>query len=266
MRAAARPRRAPRRRRSRSPVWTSHDSRIQAGASRWSETRTSKSRVADQPAHHRRADRAGAAGDQHPAHSATAARSRTVAKTRPAPVTFHGSTSSTPSGRRAEQVLEAGVVGGDHHGLGAVERGLERLRARRHVRVVARDVGQLALEQAHELERERVAQVVGVALEGEAEHGDLAVAQRAAQPRLEPLDEEQRHGLVHARDGQQHAGRARALLGEGEVLAQAGAGRQARAGDPAARVVVVDQVDHLEHVRAVLLASIISRLGSANCV
>ena len=69
------------------------------------------------------------------------------------------------------------------HGVGAGERRLERLGVVGHVRVVARDVGQLALEQPDQLARERVAQVVGVALEGEAEHGDLAVAQRAAQPR-----------------------------------------------------------------------------------
>ena len=37
------------------------------------------------------------------------------------------------------------------------------------------------------LNDERVAHVVGVALEGEPEHGDLAVAQRAAQPRFSPL-------------------------------------------------------------------------------
>ena len=49
-------------------------------------------------------------------------------------------------------------------------------------------------------------------------------------------------------------GALRALLGEGEVLAQAGAGGQPRHRDPAARVVVVDQVDHLEHVGAVALA------------
>ena len=69
-----------------------------------------------------------------------------------------------------------------------------------HVRVVAGHVGQLALEQADELVGERVAHVVGVALEGQAEHRDLAVAQRAAEPRLQALDEEERHGLVHARD------------------------------------------------------------------
>ena len=158
-----------------------------------------------------------------------------------------------PSGRR-RQALERGVVRRHHHGVRALERRLERLGLRGHVRVVAGHVRELALEQADELEGERVAHVVRVALEGQAEHGHLEVAQRAAQPRLEPLDEEQRDRLVHARHGQQHAWRARALLGEGEVLAQAGARRQPGPADAAARVVVVDQVDHVEDVRAVLLA------------
>jgi hypothetical protein len=46
------------------------------------------------------------------------------------------------------------------------------------VRIVDRHVGQLALEQADELVRERVALVVGVGLEGQAEDRDLASAQR----------------------------------------------------------------------------------------
>ena len=74
------------------------------------------------------------------------------------------------------------------------------------------------------------------------------------EPALEALDEEQRHRLVHARDGQQHPRRGRALLGEREVLAQARPGGEARLRHPAARVVAVDQVDDLEDVRAVLLA------------
>ena len=71
---------------------------------------------------------------------------------------------------------------------------------------------------------------------------------------LEPLDEEQRHRLVDARDGEQHARRVGALLGEGEVLAQARPGGEPRLGHAAARVVAVDEVDDLEDVRAVLLA------------
>ena len=50
-------------------------------------------------------------------------------------------------------------------------------RRRRDDRVVHRDVGELALEQPDQLVRERIALVVGVALEREPEHGDLALAQ-----------------------------------------------------------------------------------------
>ncbi len=101
--------------------------------------------------------------------------------------------------------------------------------------------------------RERVALVVGVGLEGQPEHGDLAPVE-AAEPALGPAEEEQGDRLVDPRDREQHARGGRALLGEGEVLAQAGARREPRARDPAPRVVAVDQVDHLEHVRIVLLA------------
>ena len=73
-------------------------------------------------------------------------------------------------------------------------------------------------------------------------------------PPRHPLDEEQRHALVHAADRQQHARRARALLAEREVLAQTRPGGQAWLGDPAARVVAVDEVDDLEDVGAVLVA------------
>ena len=48
---------------------------------------------------------------------------------------------------RGRMPLELGVVGGDHDGVGAGERGLERLAGDRHVRVVAGHMGQLALEQ-----------------------------------------------------------------------------------------------------------------------
>jgi hypothetical protein len=88
------------------------------------------------------------------------------------------------------------------------------------MRIVDRHVGQLALEQADELVRQRIALVVGVGLEGQAEDRDLAPAQ-GAEPALDAFDDEQRYRLVHARDRQQHARRRRAFLGEGEVLAQA---------------------------------------------
>ena len=120
------------------------------------------------------------------------------------------------------------MVGRDDDDVGAGDRLVERRRRRRDDRVVDRDVGQLALEQPDQLVRERVALVVGVALERQPEHGDLALAQ-VAEPALDALDEEQRHALVDARDGEQHAGRVRALLAEREVLAQAGAGGEARA-------------------------------------
>ena len=57
----------------RSPVWTSQPSRIQSGAGRWSDTRTSKTRVAEQAAHRHAADRAGATGDQDAAYARSAA-------------------------------------------------------------------------------------------------------------------------------------------------------------------------------------------------
>ena len=83
-----------------------------------------------------------------------------------------------------------------------------------------------------------------------------AILRSASAPEapLDPLDQEQRHRLVHARDREQHPGRVGALLGEGEVLAQARPRGQAGQGDPAAGVVAVDQVDHVEHVRRVALA------------
>jgi hypothetical protein len=115
-------------------------------------------------------------------------------------------------------------------------------------------VGELAFEQPDELERQRVALVVGIALEGEAEHRDLAIAQPAAQAALQTVDDEQRDALVDARDRQQHARGVRALLGEREVLAQAGPRRHARSCHPAPRVVTVDQVDDVEDVRVVAVA------------
>ena len=77
--------------------------------------------------------------------------------------------------------------------------------------VVDGDVRELALEHAHDLvgqrvalvvrvglEREGVADVVRVALEGQAENGHLQVAQRASEPGLQALDEEDRDRLVDA--------------------------------------------------------------------
>ena len=167
-----------------------------------------------------------------------------------------------------DQAVAPGELGDRRRASGArSRRGWSRRRRRRRprprprrtasgcdVRVVDRDVGQLALEQPDELVRERVALVVGVALEGEPEHRHLAAGERALEAPLDALDEEQRHRLVHPRDGEQHARRVGALLREGEVLAQAGAGGEAGHRDAAAGVIAVDEVDDLEDVRAVLLA------------
>ena len=275
MQPAAAPRARPRASR-RSPLWTSQPSRIQSGAGRWSATRTSQAGIAQQPAHHGGADRAGAAGHQHPAHRervglarllrggapSSAARLGGVGEhLRRCPSAFQGSTSRQSSAalRRGSRAAPPGPSNSEWlvatittsapstaSASGCV--GVAR------VRIAHRHVGQLALEQPDQLRRERVALVVGVALEGEPEHRDLASSDSAPEPPLDPLDEEQRHRLVDAGDGQQHPGGVRALLGEGEVLAQAGPGGHARHRDPAARIVAVDQVDHLEHVGAVALA------------
>ena len=90
----------------RSPVWTSQASRIQAGAVALVGHAHLPVRVADQPAHHRGADRAGAARDEDARRSphgrGRAHRARTPA---PLPVTFHGSTSSVrpAAGRRSRR-------------------------------------------------------------------------------------------------------------------------------------------------------------------
>src|SRR5438552_19108307 len=57
------------------------------------------------------------------------------------------------AGEQRQEVLVLGVVGGDHHSIRAVERLLQRLRPLRDVRIVARDVSQLALEQPDDLGR-----------------------------------------------------------------------------------------------------------------
>ena len=259
-------RRAPRRPARRSPRWISQPRAIQSGASRWSDTRTSQS-----PSRSRRLTTAAPIVPAPPVTRTRVTRPGLARARRrtpsPTPVTFHGSTSSVPSGSRSSRPSKAEWFVATTTASAPSSADVERLRLGGHVRVVARHVGQLALEQADELVGERVAHVVGVALEGEAEHGDLAVAQRAAEPRLQPLDEEQRHRLVHARDGQQHAGRARALLGEGEVLAQAGARGQPRRRHPAARVVVVDQArSRRTRSRRTARTPSSAGSGSANCV
>ena len=145
------------------------------------------------------------------------------------------------------------MVGRDHDRLRALHGLLEGRRGGAHARVVHDDIGELAFEQPDQLVGERIALIVGVGLEREAEHGDLAVAQ-PAEAAFHAFDQEQRDGLVHPRDREQHPRSRRALLREGKVFAQAGPGGQPRLGDPAAGVVAVDQLDHLEDVRQVALA------------
>ncbi len=217
-------------------------------------------RVAQQAPHDRRADRPGAARDEDAAHVAQRRdfvgvgedlrRAERVPRIDDEAV---GSARSAISGQRLLGRRERAVVRRDDHDVGAADRVLEARRRRGDDRVVHGDVRELALEQPHELVRERVALVVGVALEGQAEHGDLALAQ-VAEPALDAVDEEQRHALVHARDAEQHARGVRLLLREREVLAQAGAGGEAGQRHAAARVVAVDQLDDVEDVRAVALA------------
>ncbi len=75
--------------------------------------------------------------------------------------------------------LELGVVGGDDHDVGVADRLLERLRRGGGVRVADRDVRELPLEQPDQLRRQRIALVVGVALERQPEHRHLARGQAA---------------------------------------------------------------------------------------
>ena len=120
--------------------------------------------------------------------------------------------------------------------------------------VAHRDVGELALEQPDQLWRERVTLVVGVALERQPQHGDLVGAESSPTRRLIPSTRNSGTASFTRETASSIPGRVRALLGEDEVLAQARPGRQPWHRDPSARVIVVDQVDHLEHVRAVALA------------
>ena len=117
------------------------------------------------------------------------------------------------------------------------------------------DVGQLALEQPDQLVRQRVALVVGVALEGQPEHGDAALAQRAAEPALD----RRRRGTAarsRARARPRAACRARSSAPRRTRSPCAGTCPAVRPGSrhPAARIVAVDQLDDVEDVRAVALA------------
>src|SRR4051812_33481765 len=222
----------------RSPVWTSADSRIHCGASRWSLTRTSQS------ASRRR--RRTTAAPIVPAPPVTRTllmvpsvyagpRSRRCG---PRAAGFRGRSRRDERGdlgrvgedlagaeavpgiddervaagelahaRQGAVAAELRVVGGDDDRLRALDGLLEGLRRRGDVRVVDRDVGELALQQADDLVREGIALVVGAGLESEAEDRDLAAGERAGEPALDAVDEEQRDALVHAAHGEQHARR-----------------------------------------------------------
>ena len=185
-------------------------------------------RVAQQPPDDGGADRAGAARDQNAGHQwrgvrcCTGGRGRRAAASRrsaantntwPVPRLFHGSTSRQSSrgarasiGRSVSAVLELGMVGGhdDHVGVARPPRRATAWGCAA-CGIADGDVGQLALQQADELRRQRVPLVVGVPLEGQAE--DRHLARGAALPirRLIPSTRNSGTRLVHARDGQQHA-------------------------------------------------------------
>ena len=73
--------------------------------------------------------------------------------------------------------------------VGVADRVLEALRGRRDVWIVDCDVGELALKEPDELVGQRVALIVGVALEREAEDRDLAAVQ-GSEPARHALHEE----------------------------------------------------------------------------
>src|SRR5438270_395589 len=73
--------------------------------------------------------------------------------------------------------LKRGVVGRHKHGLRVAHGIFERLGKRTRVRVADVNLGKLALQQPYELWRERVALVIGIALEAQAEHGDSAASE-----------------------------------------------------------------------------------------
>src|SRR3954469_17500857 len=262
----------------RSPVWTSADSRIHWGASRWSDTRTSQSASRSR----RRTTAApivpappvtrtllmvpsvycgpraggfrGRSRRDERGHLGRVGEDLAGAEAVPGIDDERVSAGELADARQGAVAAELRVVGRDDDGVGALGGLLEGLRRGGDMRVVDGDVGELALQQTDDLVRERVSFVVGARLEGEAEDRDLAAGERVAEAALHTIHEEQRDALVDATHGQQHARRVGALLAEGEVLAQARPRGQARHLHAAARIVAVDEVDDLEDVRVVLLA------------
>ena len=187
-------------------------------------------------AHDGRADRAGAAGDEHAAHcdasgSDARARVREHLRRRRSRSTGRPRAVAARGSARRARPSKRGVVGGDHHGVGAVERRRRAARdSARHVRVVARRRRPARARAAGSACSESESRTSSESrLKVSPSTATLRSRSEPPSRRLRPSTRNSGTRLVHARDGQQHAGRARALLGEREVLAQAGAGGQARA-------------------------------------
>ena len=223
--------------------------------------------VAQQPAHDRGADRAGAAGDEDAAHRR--ATSSGASATQLGGVAEHlGGAEAVPRvdderRRGRARRRSARSAPGPRNSVWLVATttasasrtaSSKRLRRRRDVRVVDRDVGQLALEQADELVRQRVALVVGVGLEGEPEDGDLAArsASRAGAS-CPPRGTAARDSLTRETASSMPGALERSSLKAKSLRRQVPAVKPGQR-DAAARVVAVDEVDDLEDVRAVLLA------------
>ena len=158
-------------------------------------------------------------------------------------------------GRSSAGVAELAVVRGDHDGVGVEDRVAQGLGRRGHVRVVDRDVGQLALQQADELVRRA----------SRARRRCRALKARPSTATLRPSSEPRRRlrpstrnsgtDSLHARDGQQHArGACERSSEKAKSLRRHVPAVKPGCAHPAARVVAVDEVDDLEHVGAVLLA------------
>ena len=228
-------------------------------------------RVAQQAPDDRGADRAGAAGDEDAAHPAAprrrprrprALRPRRRRRT-PArrPSSSRGPRPGSPArarsaiARSVAGLAELRVVGG-HDTASAPATRLARAtrsasaragRARRRRPARARAAGSACARASRARRRCRALK---------ARPSTATLRRSASEPsrRLMPSTRNSGTDSLTRETASSMPGRRRALLGEREVLAQAGAGGQAGLGDAAARVVAVDQVDHLEHVRAVALA------------
>ena len=165
--------------------------------------------------------------------SASATTSSAWAKTCAAPQQFQGSTTSAsrvaPSAISAQRVAQRRTP----RGWSPPRRRRRPARRRpatgrrRHVRVVDRDVGELALEQPDQLVRQRVALVVGVGLERQAEHRDLAPSSDPSR-RFMPCTRNSGTPSFTRETASSIPGALERSSREREVLAQARAGREAR--------------------------------------